>query len=237
MRQTSLEEILRQSFLSNISDIHTAMPCIVLGVHEDLRSQRVDVQPVINRLYKDDSVDQYPPILAVPVVFPASSTSALTFPINVGDTVLCVFSQRGLDAFKGGDGTFATPTDFRRLDKRDAIAIPGLFPFSKAINNPSKHKLPHNTKDTVLCHNIGTANEVEVRLTVAGGIIINAPAGNVTVNASTATVNCPNTTWNGNITMNGNYTISGTLRVDGVVVNGHVHGSVQGGNSISGGMQ
>lgn len=235
MRDISFQEALTVAVQTGLAGAYTALPCIVIGVHEGLSSQRVDVQPVINKRYKDETVERYPPILAVPVVFPASSTSAFTFPISVGDTVLCVFSQRGLDSFKSGDGSFSTPTDFRKMDKRDAIAIPGLFPFSKAINNPSRRSLNHDTKDAVLSHNIGTGNEVEIRLKSNGDLVINAPSKNVTVNSSSVTFNVPNTSWNGNISLNGNYTINGTLTLNGINMNTHRHTGVDTGNGTSGG--
>lgn len=243
MKPVSLEETLRTSFLTQAAGLYTCIPCVVLSVAA-LGEQRIDVQPIINKRYKNERVEEHPPILAVPVVFPASKTSSFTFPINVGDTVLCVFSQRGMDTFKAGSGGFVTPTDFRKFDKRDAIAIPGLFPFANAANKASNRSLPHNTADAVIAHNLGTGLEVEVRLKADGGVLIKSPAS-VTVDCQSATVNCsttlsvnaPNTVWTGNMTFNGNLTQNGSYTLDGINMNGHTHGGVDTGPGSTGGPQ
>lgn len=239
------EELSRTGFLSQMSNIYTCIPCVVVG-NSNIGSQMLDVQPVVNKRFKNDTVEQHPAILSVPVVFPSSSTSAFTFPVNVGDTVLCVFSQRGLDTFKNSsnDSRFVTPTDFRKFDKRDAIAIPGLFPFSESVNSSSNRSLPHSTKDTVIAHNLGTAAEVEMRLKPDGSMYIKSPAtvsvecidtivtcetitatcetltctsDTSTINVSTSTIiTCPVTEWTGNMTFTGNIELNGTLTQLGI---------------------
>jgi hypothetical protein len=242
MSEYGLEEILRLAFKSQMNSIFTAIPCIVVKVYDLGKKQQVDVQSAINVLYKDDTVAEHAPIFGVPVVFPASRTSMLSFPINVGDTVLCIFSQRGMDNFKLGSGSPMAPTDFRKHDARDAIAIPGLFPFGKALNDPAKRTLSHSTADAVLTHNIGTGTECEVRLKANGDIQLNTPSNKVIVNckdavvnattvdinATSMTVDVANTTWTGNMTMNGTYILSG------ININNHKHTGVQGGTSTSG---
>ena len=243
----AFEELARTGFLSQISTINTCLPCVVIGV-ADIANQRIDVQPVVNRKYKNDRVEQHPPILAVPLVFPSSSTSSVTFPVNVGDTVLCVFSQRGLDTFKNSnaDSRFVTPVDFRKFDKRDAIAIPGLFPFSESVNNSSNRTLPHNTSDMVVAHNLGTGNEVELRMRPDGSVLIKSPT-EITVECNTAVVNvqssttitCPSTAWSGNLTYTGDIILNGALTqngvyiLDGVNMNTHRHGGVTTGLGIT----
>lgn len=236
MQDISLTEVLNQAFDFNATSMYTALPCVVVGVHSSLSSAMVDVQPCINDLYADKKSVEHPPILSVPVIFPASKTSALTFPVNVGDTVLCVFSQRGMDNFKLGDGSPNAPTDFRKFDKRDAVAIPGLFPFSKSPNDSGNRSLPHSTTDMVMAHNLGGA-EVEVRLKANGDVLIKSPTTvtvdckDAVVNSDTATLTVPNTTWTGDMTFNGNITQNGIFVLDGINMNTHVHGGVATGPS------
>lgn len=231
----SSENSFTLEWRDKMATVYTAIPCIVLAVVSDLKTQTVDVRPSIDVLWKDEVYTEHPQIMGVPVVFPASSTSGFTFPISVGDTVLCVFSQRGLDNFKMGNGYPSSPTDYRRFDKRDAIAIPGLFPSKKAINNPTKHNYTHSTYDAVMFHNVGTGNECEVRLKENGDIYIrtakdvyvagdnvDVTATSATLTASSLTANVDSTTWNG------------TFTLDGIELNTHVHGSVQSGLSKTG---
>ena len=127
------------------------------------------------------------------------------------------------------------------------MALPGLFNFKSAVNNPSKRSLSHDISDTVVTHNIGTANECEVRLKASGDVVINSP-GNVTVNSETSTVNAsssvtidsPETTVTGNMLVQGTFTytsgmigsgiangatanITGDVIADGVSLKNHTH--------------
>lgn len=211
---SSIEECILAGTDYRLDQVYTSIPCLVINVR-NIKEQRIDVQPIVNRKTPDGSYKEQPTILSVPLVFPSSSTSAFTFKINVGDTVLCTFSQRCIDAFKAGDGSPAKPLDLRKFDKRDAVAIPGLFPFSKAINNPSKRKWTHDTNDTVLVHNIGKSNETEIRFKDDGSLVINS-TNEFTVNCSKATVNAPSVV-NGTATINGNATVNGNIHATGTI--------------------
>lgn len=173
MTDMTFESAVKALFDYQMRNVFTAIPAKIMQV-EDAEEQRVAVKPLINNVFPDwdDSVE-FPTILSVQVMFPSSSTSAFTFPINAGDTVLLVFAQSCIDVFKSGDGTTQPPSDYRRFDKRDAIAIPGLFPFGMAINQQSKRTLTHSTDDVVVVHNLGTAEECEIRLKHTGKVEIN----------------------------------------------------------------
>lgn len=228
MSASGFEEVLRHAFRQQTGNLYTALPCMIINIHSNLESLMVDVQPVVNELRKDGVNEEHPPILGVPVVFPASSTTMISFPLHVGDTVLCVFAHRGLDNFKSGNGMPSAPTDYRRFDKRDAVAIPGLFPFAKSLNRPAVRKWAHNTNDLTISHNIASGTEVEIRLKANGDISISTDQ-NITVQAENVTVNATNTTWVGDITH------TGTLSSNGVVLSDHVHTGVQAGGSNTGG--
>lgn len=186
-REGSLQEVLVAAFQSQMSNHHTAIPCIVVAVRDSLNGAMVDIQPTVNQRFKDGEVKERPVVLGVPVAFPVSSTAGLTFPIKVGSTGIAVFSMRNLDAWKNSSGRPATPLNFAKFDKGDAMFIPGIQPPGESINNPSKRTWPHSTEDVVLVNNIGTANECEVRLKPSGDIVINT-LQNVEVNCNNATV-------------------------------------------------
>lgn len=200
MEGNSLEGVLRQYITNSINGVFTSMPGKIERV-VDLGEQRVDIQLLIDRVTPDDGVLKHPVILNVPLVFPGSRSSQVSFPVKAGDTVLCIFSQRSIDRFKLGANDNHRPLDFRKYSRNDCMALPGLFSFPSAVNNPDKRTLDHSTEDTVVTHNIGTAQECEVRLKSSGDVVINTP-GNITVNADTATVNA-DTTINGTLDING----------------------------------
>lgn len=173
MTDMTFESATKALFEYQMRNIFTAIPAKVMMV-ENAGEQRVSVKPLVNAVFPDwDDSEEFPTILSVPLVYPSSSSSAVVFPVHAGDTVLLVFAQSCMDVFKGGDGSVQPPSDYRRFDKRDAIAIPGLFPFGSAINQVSKHTLPHSTDDLVVFHNLGTSAECELRMKQTGKIEIN----------------------------------------------------------------
>jgi hypothetical protein len=246
-REASLEQTLTDGIEHHMENFHFSIPAIV--IRSDLVNMEVDVQPSLNiKMFDGSGSSERPSILNVPLIYPSSKTAGFTFPVNKGDTVLLVFSERGLDAWKGGNGYPSTPTDFRMLDYKDAVAIPGLMPRGRSINNPDKHVLTHNTSDTVMFTNLG-GSESEVRLKADGSIEINTSNQPVIVNCSIATVNASESinlntaqlvvdasesVWIGNITHTGNYTGTGLHTFNGVPFETHKHIGTQPGNGTSG---
>lgn len=166
-----ISDSLDNAFFSSIGRVVSA----------NLEQQRVDVQIILNKTTADGSTTTYTPILGVPLMFPSSDKAMLSFPVNVGDNVLLVFSQRSIDNFKlGSRGTHKTPSS-RKMSVNDAIAIPGIFPFKDSPNQSSKRKLKHGTQDTCLVNNIG-GEEVHINLDSSGNVEIDSPA-NVSVKA------------------------------------------------------
>jgi len=202
-----------QSFLSyHMNTVYTAIPCEIVQVDSTVEA-RVSVRPLINLVDRlSDETSVRPTILGVPVQMPGSSTSLVNIPLNQGDSVLCVFSMRGLDAFKAGDGKPAAPTDFRMFDKRDAIAIPGIFPFEMHPN--LKRVLPFNPDALSLTQDIGLPTESIVELSDAG---IALKQGATSVVVSTAGVE-----------------ITGLLTINGVPFPLHTHTGVTTGGGLSG---
>ena len=233
-----LEELMNASFDYQTNNMYTALPGIVVSVKDNLNTLSVDVQPTINIRNKDNTIKERPVVLNVPVQMPSSRTAAITYPVNVGDPVLLIYTMRGMDTWKRGKGTNTTPSDFRKFDKRDCIAIPGIWPFSESINNPQVRVWQHDTGDVVVVNNIGSV-ENEVRLKKNGDVVINTNK-NVEVNCNNAVVNAQNeielnatsasfnideTVWAGNITHLGNYTGTGVQTFNGIVFQNHVHGA------------
>lgn len=214
--ENSLETILNSQIDFRLSDIYVSMVAVVTGVSK-LNECRIDVQPVVNKRYIDGEILEYPEILSVPVQFPCSSTSALTFPINQGDNVLLVFSQKGLDVFKSGATSAHDPIDMRSFDKRDAIAIPCVNPFSKSINDPVKRTLTHSVDDMVMTHNIGLPTECEVRLKPTGKIELTS-ALQVEVKSPLLTLTCPNVAITGNLSVAGTFGVLGVSTFTGASV-------------------
>lgn len=246
----AIQSTMVSAFSSQMQNLYTIIPCIVVAVRDGLNGQMVDIQPTINQLEQDGTVKERAVIPGVPVSFQVSKKSGFTFPIEVGDTGTAMFSMRNMDGWKGGNGRPSSPTNFAKMDKSDAIFLPGIQPPGIAVNNPAKHVLTHDTKDTVLFGNLGGA-EAEIRIKADGSIGIttsNMPiiieGSDVTVNASssinlnapTMTVDVPNMTFIGNITHQGDYVQVGTYTLNSVNINLHRHVGVTVGTGTSGTM-
>ena len=245
MEDIGLPQLLSQYITNAKNQLFTAMPARVVSV-QDLAEQRVDVQLLVDRVTPEDTTNPHPVVLNVPLMFPGSKSAMFSFPVDVGDTVLCVFSQRSIERFKLGAETNHRPSRLSKYSRDDAIAIPGLYSFPSARNNPDQRNLSHDTADTVVTGNIGTSSECEVRFKRTGDVIINSPS-KVEVNCSTADINAssevtidsPQTTVTGQMLVNGlfPYTagmvgsggsgatadITGDVVADGVSLKNHTH--------------
>lgn len=211
-----LEQVLSESFDYQVGRLFTAIPAIIVNVNLSL--QTVDLKIALTQRYYDDEDTEYPVLLGVPLLFQASKTSAITFPVAIGDTVLAVFCQRSIDTFKSGSGQITSPSDYRMYSARDAVAIPGLFPFALARNNPNARSLPHSTSDTVVTHNIGTGSEAEVRIKASGEVSITSPLK--------VTVTAPTSEFTGDVTVGGTLTAGTDVLTNGISLKTHRHGGV-----------
>jgi phage baseplate assembly protein gpV len=121
-------ELLNIIIANKIADMHICMPAKILEY--DYTKQKAKVQPALNQKYNDGEVIELPAIYNVPVIHPASGGASITFPVNVNDTVLLVFSEKSLEEWLS-NGEQVTPDDPRQNNLTDAIALLGLNPFSK----------------------------------------------------------------------------------------------------------
>jgi hypothetical protein len=90
---------------------------------------KAEVQPLLREVYADGEELTLPRISNVPVVFHRTADASITLPLAKGDGVLLLFCQRSLDTWLSTGG-IAKPDDVRMHSLTDAIAIPGLLPFS-----------------------------------------------------------------------------------------------------------
>ena len=246
----AIQSTMMSAFDSQMSNVYTSLPCIVVAVRDGLNGQMVDIQPTINQKSQDGTVAERPVVAGVPVSFPVSSSAGFTFPIKVGSTGIAVFSMRNMDGWKAGNGRPSSPMNFAKMDKGDAMFIPGIQPPGSAVNNPAKHILTHDPSDAVLFQNLGGV-ESEVRLKSDGSIEINTSSQPVIINCSDATINASTsinlnapsmvvdvdtTTWLGVINHTGNYTQVGTYTLNSVNINLHRHNGVTVGSGTSGTM-
>lgn len=131
----TLTDAIRNGVLYQLLNVHTAFPGKI--VTYDYTQKRASIQPQIDKKYTDGTTQPMPILNNVPVVFPYASGASITFPVNEGDTCLVVCCERSIDNWIT-NGLQQPPTDPRKLDLSDGVAIMGLVPYnqtSPADNN------------------------------------------------------------------------------------------------------
>lgn len=168
----SISAALHAMVAGILSGIHTCMPAVVESY--EYAKQRASVKPVLTRAYKDGTLATFPVITNVPVLFPRAGTASLTFPVAKGDTVLCLFSERSLDLYLANGDTSEINAE-RQFDLSDAIAIPGIFPFtgSSYAHNNTDVELNYGSQRITLKQNgdIELGSSANIKLAASTGDI------------------------------------------------------------------
>lgn len=222
-------EALKIGMSNKFDAQYHCLPAIVVGV-QNLDEGCIDVQPIINKVYADGTTNEPPVIMSVPIVAPQTRNSAILIPVNQGDSVLLVFSQRDISAFKGGARDPHEPESSRTADINDAFAILGINPLVESVYAPSAHTLPHSLDDVVVVHNLGTGNENEVRLKKSGDMEFRAK--NFKFIGSSATFEVDKITNMGDNIVEGYSSLNGGGDTQGISHTTHVHGYTDNGNKM-----
>lgn len=123
-----LEDAIFEFVIGEIAKIRTVTPAKVISY--DATTQRATVQPILRGRYVDEDtleiVTTRPPLLShVPIWWPGSAGVALYAPLEAGDEVMLIISDRALSEWKASDRDDLTPQDMRRFELTDAVALPG----------------------------------------------------------------------------------------------------------------
>ncbi len=122
---SNLAQAIRFAIRQSLKDLYTCMPGIVESY--DAETQRAVVKGALNIVTTKKEEIEREAIHNVPVLFPSGGRSAFTFPLESGDSVLLVYSQRGLAKWKKTLGV-AAPDTIGFFSEKDAFAIPGFGP-------------------------------------------------------------------------------------------------------------
>jgi hypothetical protein len=135
-RNPTLAEVVNEAIDGALDGIYVSLPGRV--VRYDASTQQADVQPIPKVRHTDETgaavVGPLPVVPSVPVQFPGGGGFSCTFPIEVGDTVLLVFSGASMDKWLAGSSadTPLDPETHARHALADAVAIPGVRSFRRA---------------------------------------------------------------------------------------------------------
>lgn len=189
--------------------------------------ESINVRPFVASVYNSGEVIKKPILFGVPVLFPSGGGGVLSFPLQIGDTVLLVFSKDDIDSFISNTGN-DVPKSNRKFSINDPVAIPCFYP--TAINqDPNKENVELKFKES------------SIKITPEGDVIVNSKK-EVTVEAATQiNINVPSVNINSQtITCSGDLTVSGNISVgedivttSGVSLKDHVHSGVRAGTELS----
>lgn len=144
-------DLLTTAIWSEITaKVNTVIPAKVDAYFKD--GPYVSATPLIDKIMPDGEVIRLGEIVKIPVVFPRTSRFRMTYPLEKGDGVLLLFSQRCIDEWYQ-DGDFSTPVNPRVFALTDAIAIPGLFGNGKGLSVASDKEFEIEFDDVKLSSN------------------------------------------------------------------------------------
>lgn len=157
-RQRTLADVVKAGIRSSLADLRVALPGRV--ERYDASKQLADVAPLLKDQVEgqDGKVTpvSLPVLTGVPVVFPGGGGFRVTFPIQPGDLVLLVFSDRSLDKWLAGDGREVDPGASHMHSIADAVALPGLHTFGAPAADAGTASLK-----------VGVAGGVQIEITDA----------------------------------------------------------------------
>lgn len=135
----SLTEVIESVLERRLLDLHTSIPGIIQSY--DPNNKTVDVRPAIKRKFIEDGSEQELNLITdVPVAFLQTNSFIFSVPLQKGDEVLLIFSERSMDKWLR-DGKIVNPEDPRKFDLSDAIAVPILKPIGTGKKADSSNAL------------------------------------------------------------------------------------------------
>jgi hypothetical protein len=165
----SLEDVILLAVRSELAKVQTSIPGRILTY--DREKQRAQIQTSIRGRYENPETEELesylpPPIPNVPVQFPSGGGFSITWPLKKNDDVRLAFCSRSIDEWLTSGSADNEPTDLRRFDLTDAVAIPGIRSFRNSLDGTEDNAL-------VLQHESG----IKIRVLDNGRITIENSSG------------------------------------------------------------
>jgi len=138
----TLSDVIKEAIEAKLLDLHVSMPAKIEKY--DNATQKADVKPLLRKKYKlNNGTVEIPVIPNVPVQFPSADNgnAYIHFPIKSGDLGIIVCCERSIDNWLSGTGQVVNSDDPRHHSFSDAIFIPGVRPFSAALENTTEDEV------------------------------------------------------------------------------------------------
>ena len=209
---------------------HTAIPGIVENYSSDVR--RAQIRPALKLLLSDGTSLSRPPIVDVPVLWPSGGGMNIIFPLEQGDAVMLIFSERGIGQFKGMFSE-TLPDVVGLFSETDAVAVPGFGALGiSPVDSGAACWQDNGGRNYIALRpgqvEIETTGDVNIK--GARGVEIKSPL--VTIRGSVAIYGDVDVYGDddggvGNLNINANTNVSGSLKNNQINVGStHRHGGV-----------
>lgn len=152
----ALLEILREDILINLN---VCLPATVVSY--DNSKNTVKLQPAIQCVMEDDSFEDLPLLLNVPVLELGGKGLSVKIPLQAGDTGIVIFCDRDITLFKQ-EKKNTQPNTLRKHDLSDGIFIPMMFGNTGASSNISIESADGNTKFEIGAEGINIKGNITV---------------------------------------------------------------------------
>lgn len=139
------EQVLTNAIEARLLEVHTSLPCVITNVRSN---SIVDIQPLLQRKYRDGSLVKLPIIQNCPVSHPRGNDYWIKLPLSVNDKGTALFAERSLDNWLAS-GDFVDPNDHRLHHLTDAIFIPGLYPQNSVVAGDASDLVVNNGKSEI----------------------------------------------------------------------------------------
>ena len=138
----------------------------------DHKKMKANVIPLVKYRNKDNSIEERPMLIEVPVSFVKAGPFVIRPPYQSGDIVLLVFADEDIENVLFS-GDISEPNSARKHSLDDAIVVGGIMPFTKEL--PGEH-----SKDLVIAKDDFTTKIVlkedgEILIESSKGVTISGP--------------------------------------------------------------
>lgn len=137
---------------------------------DNLKDGFIDVQPLTNFLDYSMNEIELPVIYNIPVIFPNTATTSITYPVNQGDGVLLVFTQQDSNAYLNGVKEPHLPLSQSWLSLNHAVAFIGFSTVDDSCFNKNNYSNQLDMTDLNIVHNKKTENEIVLSLKSDGNV-------------------------------------------------------------------
>ena len=134
----TLDGLIKTIIDFNLHNLHTSIPCVVETFNGN---GTVNATPAIKRVLVENNEEITLPTLSeIPIIYPSVGKYRITFPIEIGDEGILVFSEREINQFVE-KGEVTRPLMYRKHNISDAVFIPALISQGKRNNVSSSEGL------------------------------------------------------------------------------------------------